>query len=878
MATKEETGLDQMATEEDHDSETMEKEKTGLEEERNDDQNSGDALNTTEKESEENAAEPEEIHCEEDDDDNADAQEEDVEPTEQEETDDLDREATDENTDDKDNEAPEADENNSSGEERNEPQQSTDALEDEREHGETKLEERQSEAGPDDEKDVQDVEKSEVDSSNDDKTADSDVNDSDQKSNNKDREAPIAEESDILDSEDEEGGEQDYPEEVDCEEDDRDQEDKGASTPDVLTNGDVDDNTLTPLPLFSSVEDTHPACVIRASTSVLEHLNVSASVERSGEGVRVCTASHLSHLTVGSNEELISDVIRPEPFGKELPSSVIVDVPYTGSPLPRNDHREIAIKVSSDGETWRLVRARHSDIQFEDYKGFFAQLKLHRLCLLAVVLRLKREHFILEPTGGSVKSSVDHRVALEWSSHPERKKKGRLTLEVRPTTTFVHDLKDRDPLGYEWLLTMGPVVYLPVHTFRRAVTVTLPCPHHEAAVSNALPPWRDPAIPTPVQRVSQAPYSQMLLDKVKKREDRKDALHVMMYDRATQRWSLQVNNLSRHEADTEVTFQPTKLADGYMVMRTLREVPGPLEDLTQRVDRVLRETQVCWTLYRHGHDPDRIVVRCATLNTMEQVEDELKNAGFCDISPVSEEVGLLEGQSVIISLGGNLVIDDEDGRVEVAMRFHANQQVVCEFWIKARDRYADRAYPTYRGTLVIHAEEPGGQRRLLCAMAVTLPKMEKRFERATRAKHVDITNDPLNNQLLDWLSFELGKHWETVGKALKQSNATLQRIKRNYPYDNKTQGFNMLYQWRQSQSKSTDKVRELAHALKKSHNRVLADDLIKRCTDRDGTEEPLQTGQEVIQESVGQAKELAAGMVCPKETSSLPPPTPLPSF
>ncbi|XP_078597811.1 death domain-containing protein 1-like [Branchiostoma floridae x Branchiostoma japonicum] len=865
MATEvsmEEVGSVQTSTEEEKDSDTVNKRETGLWDERNDDQTGGDTLNTDENEreqDEQDVTEPEERHSEcdddknedEDDDENddkanvQDAQKEvDVEPTEEERTADLDRDASDQNTDDKDEETHEADENDSPGEDRNVTQESADALDDEEEEGEeddTKPEERQSEDGTGDE-DMQDAE---VDPNDEEKTTKFDVNDSDQKINNK---VPVAEESDPLDSEDEEDGEDDYPEEVDREDDDRDQEEKGESALDKLTNGDVDDSTLAPLPLFSSRDDTHPACVIQASSSVLEDLNVSASVERPGEGVRVSIASHLSHLTVGRHEELISDVIRLEPFGKELPSPLNVAVPYTGSPLPRNDHREIAMKVSSDGETWRLVRARHSDIQFEDYKGFFAELKLHKLCLLAVVLRLKKEHFTLEPTGGSVKSSVDHRIVLDWSSHSDRKKEGRLTLEVRPTTTFVHDLKERDPLGHEWLLTMGPVVYLPVHNFRRAVTVTLPCPHHEAVASNALPPWRDPAIPTPVQRVSQAPYGQMLLDKVRKREDRKDALHVMMYDRTTQGWSLQVNNLSRHEAETEVTFQPTKLADGYMVMRTTREVPGLLEDLTQRVDRTLRETQVCWTLHRHGEDPDRIVVRCATPNTMEQVEDELKNAGFYDISPVSEEVGLLEGQSVIISLGGNLVIDDEDGRVEVAMRFHANQQVVCEFWIKARDRFADRAYPTYRGTLVIHAEEPGGQRRLLCAMAVTLPKMEKRFERATRAKHVDITNDPLNNQLLDWLSFELGKSWEAVGKALKQSNATLQRIKRNYPYDMKTQAFNMLYQWRQAQSKGTDKVRELTHALKKSHNRVLAEELIKRCTEGDTTEEPLQVGEQVIQE------------------------------
>ncbi|XP_078677900.1 death domain-containing protein 1-like [Branchiostoma floridae x Branchiostoma belcheri] len=854
MATEEEVGLDETAAEEEQDLSTTKKEKAGHEEEQNDDEDSRDTSNTTEEETEQDTTESEERRRENDVDDKADpqdAQEEEVhvEQTEEQTTTDLDTDITSEDTDDIGKETPEADKNNSSDEERqNETQQSTDEVdyrEDEDEMEGTELEERHDEDGTDDKQDVQDAEDEEVNQNDDDTTTDSEVND--QKNNNKGREAPVTEDSDALDSEEDEDGEQDYPEEVDCGKDEGVHDDKGESALD----GGVEGDTSTPLPLFSSGEDTHPACVMQAPSSVLEDLNVSASVERSGEGIRVTTASHLSHLTVGSNEELISDVIRLEPCGKELPAPVHVAVPYIGSPLPRNDHREIALKVSSDGDTWRLVHARHTDVQFEDYKGFFAQLKLRRLCLLAVVLRLKREHFILESTGGSVKSSVDHRVSLEWTSHPKRKKKGRLTLEVRPTTTFVHELKERDPLGYEWLLTMGPVVYLPVHNFRRAVTVTLPCPHHEAAVSNVLPPWRDPAIPTPAQRASQAPYGQMLLDKVKKREGRKDALHVMMYNSATQRWALQVNNLSRHEADTEVTFQPTKLADGYMVMRTVREVPGVLEDLTRRVDRTLRETHVCWTLHRHGNDPDRIVVRCATPNTLEQAEDELKNAGFSDISPVSEEVGLLEGQSVVISLGGNLVIDDEDGRVEVAMRFHANQQVVCEFWIKARDRFADRAYPTYRGTLMIHAEESGGRRRLLCAMAVTLPKMEKRFERATRAKHVDITNDPLNNQLLDWLSFELGKHWEALGKALKQSNATLQRIKRNYPYDSKSQAFNMLYQWRQSQSKATDKVRELTHALKKSNNRVLAEELMKRCANSDIAEEPLQTEEPVFQESNG---------------------------
>ncbi|XP_078603173.1 uncharacterized protein LOC144877143 [Branchiostoma floridae x Branchiostoma japonicum] len=213
------------------------------------------------------------------------------------------------------------------------------------------------------------------------------------------------------------------------------------------------------------------ACLIKVDIQAVTSFPVTCQI-----------TNHLAPSALAHNEELVSHVVQLSPAGLKLPVPAVVSLPYTWS---RHVSRELAVKKTTDGENWKEVPLKGTDVVYKDRKGHFVEFQVSRLACYVVVSRLKEETFNLQKSKTKpnvFRSSVDQRIELNFPPGAI-KTVGVLNVQVQPIDSVsLSALKSRCP-DCDTLISTSPIVSLslsPGLRLHKSVDITVPCPLNPA--------------------------------------------------------------------------------------------------------------------------------------------------------------------------------------------------------------------------------------------------------------------------------------------------------------------------------------------------------------------------------------------------------------
>ncbi|XP_066285904.1 death domain-containing protein 1-like [Branchiostoma lanceolatum] len=325
------------------------------------------------------------------------------------------------------------------------------------------------------------------------------------------------------------------------------------------------------------------ACLIKVDIQAVTNFPVTCQI-----------TNHLAPSALAQNEELVSHVVQLSPAGLKLPAPAVVSLPYTWS---RHVSRELAVKATSDGESWKTVPLKASDVVYKDRKGHFVEFEVSCLACYVVVSRLKVETFNLQKSKTKpnvFRSSVDQRIELNFPPGSV-KTAGVLKVQVQPVDSgSLSALKSRCA-DCDTLITTSPIVSLslsPGLRLHKPVDVTVPCPLNPAGN------WaRDPARPGTAglggsrklggssPRPGSAPAGRT--SAMEEGDNGDDFLHLLGQPEGEDGWAEVMDVRFRQNKKGLVTFETTELPEKFIVLRTADPAAEQFQGLTETLPRLL---------------------------------------------------------------------------------------------------------------------------------------------------------------------------------------------------------------------------------------------------------------------------------------------------
>ncbi|XP_035664409.1 dentin sialophosphoprotein-like [Branchiostoma floridae] len=573
--------------------------------------------------------------------------------------------------------------------------------------------------------------------------------------------------------------------------------------------------------------ESEVGCLIRATSDVLDSppSPISASY-----------LHHLSHLTVGSNEELVSEVVDLQPRGHTLPGPLIVAVPYPVS--ARVGSREVIVKTSQDGEKWRAIPTFNPEANYRERKGvFFAEVNVKQLGMFAVLSRPAREKIHVPTKGGLFKAPQDQRVSFKYAKEGV-KTPLMLTLEIQPVSmSVVADVKSREKTC-EGLISCSPIVRMShsvnIHTRDSPpITVTVPVPPNpsRAAAEESNTSSRRPKTAFEGGRSSDAasrPMSAFSLGtRSSSAQDDDDTLRLMTWEEGG--WLVHDDvELTERKGDL-VAFELKVVLQRFIILRLKTGSHYSPEKVVRALEKSLRTKRAACIARHRADDPQSLVFKCVPAADSNKTLRALEDSGYVGPPDASSDVLLTEGQLIYMRLLGNITEADDSSKEELRLPFHCHVHKSVRLKVKEQDEFANHSYDEYRGQVKFFLRENNehdGKETSLCKLPVSLPKKERPRPRppSSYRKLIEVPG-PLGTDGLNHLAREMGEDWDVVAGYLKVKHSRVQAIKRNYPGDIKQQAFDMLYTWRNSMPRHCDKVGVLYKALRKSDRGDLAEKL-----------------------------------------------------
>eukprot|EP00058_Branchiostoma_floridae_P019630 XP_002605120.1 hypothetical protein BRAFLDRAFT_123768 [Branchiostoma floridae] len=572
--------------------------------------------------------------------------------------------------------------------------------------------------------------------------------------------------------------------------------------------------------------ESEVGCLIRATSDVLDSppSPISASY-----------LHHLSHLTVGSNEELVSEVVDLQPRGHTLPGPLIVAVPYPVS--ARVGSREVIVKTSQDGEKWRAIPTFNPEANYRERKGvFFAEVNVKQLGMFAVLSRPAREKIHVPTKGGLFKAPQDQRVSFKYAKEGV-KTPLMLTLEIQPVSmSVVADVKSREKTC-EGLISCSPIVRMShsvnIHTRDSPpITVTVPVPPNPSrAAAEESNTSRRPKTAFEGGRSSDAasrPMSAFSLGtRSSSAQDDDDTLRLMTWEEGG--WLVHDDvELTERKGDL-VAFELKVVLQRFIILRLKTGSHYSPEKVVRALEKSLRTKRAACIARHRADDPQSLVFKCVPAADSNKTLRALEDSGYVGPPDASSDVLLTEGQLIYMRLLGNITEADDSSKEELRLPFHCHVHKSVRLKVKEQDEFANHSYDEYRGQVKFFLRENNehdGKETSLCKLPVSLPKKERPRPRppSSYRKLIEVPG-PLGTDGLNHLAREMGEDWDVVAGYLKVKHSRVQAIKRNYPGDIKQQAFDMLYTWRNSMPRHCDKVGVLYKALRKSDRGDLAEKL-----------------------------------------------------
>ncbi|XP_061106635.1 death domain-containing protein 1 [Conger conger] len=581
----------------------------------------------------------------------------------------------------------------------------------------------------------------------------------------------------------------------------------------------------------------------------------SCYVAAPGAMARVMTcevADSASSRVVSGAEELVSSVLAirtPDPV--RTPCPVSVAIPFTSR--HRGSYRDIVVKViDGEGQTCYISPVSTEGV-YGGKRGSFAEVKVYKLGLFAVVSCLRRESFTVPRKGLSLKLSMDSRICFDYLpgtfSAPVI-----VQAMIQPVdTSFLSMLKWRSDV-YQGVLSTSTLVYLThpstVH-FRRPLTLTLPCPPNpDRKKAGEEPDHNRPTTAImaarPALRVSSAAVKSS-------RETRNEQLALLGYKE--EQWMVLEDITVRNMQNGLVSFELTENIQRLLVLRLASSVrPVHLVSLVEEVEALVHSSRVTIVLYHRTDQPQSVVVALVTSKDLSWELAKLRKEGYCGPPDPSGDIAMREGEQLLLSFRGNITTSGtSSGSVTETITFHNQRKNRLFLHLTEIDEFGNYSSPHYKGTAIFHrvtkdqltpagdtpiTSPDGSPQNPVCKLSLTLPKKVRTISRPVSAKVMSseqsapplLPPDALSDELLRWLSEELTEEDAALLVIrLRVRRSSIQLAKLKVPDRLAQQVFHLLAVWRRSLPTSADKSGLLSRYLRKSGRPDLAKELLGQC-------------------------------------------------
>ncbi|XP_071819294.1 uncharacterized protein [Apostichopus japonicus] len=555
---------------------------------------------------------------------------------------------------------------------------------------------------------------------------------------------------------------------------------------------------------------------------------------------------------------------------------LVVAIPYTVTPRMAST-RELVIKMKLDNEpTWSILPTLAQESVFPEHKGPFMEVRASRCGAFAVVARPLTDRVTITKKGGSLKSSIDARIALNYPEGISSLMTA--SLQVQPAEQAVSELKYRMKHCSD-LISASPILHLTHSTpkeFEQPVSVTISCPPNPfktSAVTSTKADEKQDRTDKPTMPPSRE--DGVIIRSTKSSifggDPSEDALHVLHRPLSAKSWS-EIDAIQIKQIRKDIVgLNLDRPYDRLLVLRMTADCHYPVENVANTFERALQIKYSKIILAHKVDDLETAMVLCVPTRQVEGVLRKLANDGFEAPSEMTEELPLTEGLEIEMRATGNIKVVNHE---TVKLVFHSQRRCAVDLRLDVANKYGNYSSSDYRGMLefygtpkiVLHDMEDPEEVLLkeaeakveakkgkkeekkdkkgkenkeqvqnmttassnwLCKLPVALPKREKEVDLTqvqSRAPIADVTGLTSNTNL-QWLATELGNEWESLANYLGIKSNRLQSIKRNFPSNQEAQIFNTLLTWRSRMPKSYDKERKLLRGLTKCGRYDLSEEL-----------------------------------------------------
>ncbi|KAJ8382263.1 hypothetical protein SKAU_G00030410 [Synaphobranchus kaupii] len=550
-----------------------------------------------------------------------------------------------------------------------------------------------------------------------------------------------------------------------------------------------------------------------------------------------------SSQVVSGAEELVSSVLRIQtPDRMRTPCPVSVAIPFTSR--HRGSYRDIVVKVIDGEEQTSYISPASTEGIYGGKRGSFAEVKVYKLGLFAVVSCIRRESFTIPRKGLSLKLSMDSRICFDYLpgtfSAPVV-----VQSMIQPVDgSFLSTLKWRSDV-YQGVLSTSTLVYLTHPStvrFRRPPTLTLPCPPNPDRKRAGEEP--DHARPTSTATMAARPAHRVRSSSASvksSRETGNEQLVLLGYKE--EQWMVLENTTVRNMQNGLVSFELTENLQRLIVLRLASSVrPVHLTTLIEEVEASVHSSRVTIVLHHRTDQPQRAVVALVASKDLSWELAKLRREGYCGPPDPSGDIAMREGEQLLLSFRGNITSSGETSSESMTetITFHNQRKNRLFLQLTEVDEFGNYSSPHYKGTAIFHrvtkgqlpssgdtptTSSDGSPQNPVCKLSLTLPKKVRTISRPVECQS-DVIIPLRRAASMAVRGADGGRRPALLVLCLRVRRSSIQLVKLKVPDHLSQQVFHLLAVWRRSLPTSADKSSLLSRYLCKSGRPDLAKELL----------------------------------------------------
>lgn len=403
--------------------------------------------------------------------------------------------------------------------------------------------------------------------------------------------------------------------------------------------------------------------------------------------------------------------------------------------------------------------------------------------------------------------------------------------------------------------------------FELPVTMTLPCPSNPAKAKKAAAlkaekeaKMKNPVL-SPLQMLELAQKQEEEKEKPQppqnnwymgsygdNDDDERDLLYFLVRQK-NGKW-IALSNVDIMQARLDLLqFDLSEPYEKFVILRTRINVGDKAaQAMALSIETQIVKKSVTVVLRQRSEDLTDMVFHVVPTSKSDRLMKRLADKGYDEGPALSQNLMLHEGDVMEISFRGNITMCDQDLSA-MSLVYNSNLDTCGNFYVKEVDRYLQKTYPVFRGFIQLFRAvqtvnhptksdleegrtEPWTEvkKELLMEILTSIPKEAPDSTPRATVHKVPITikndHDPINEEILQELSAELGDEWQRLAHLLGVKRVRIQAILRNAGQNGEEDAkYEMLLTWVKRIPRGTAKVPILCHALVKSGRLDLAERL-----------------------------------------------------